>query len=59
MSKFKEIVDLELELLHETNGAYRVTDGKTTTWLPKSQVQNNGDGTFTMPEWLAIEKELV
>ena len=28
-------------------------------WLPKSQVEVNGDGTVTMPEPLAIEKGLV
>lgn len=28
-------------------------------FLPKSLVEDNGDGTFTMPEWLAKEKELI
>ena len=29
-------------------------------WVPKSQVEkNNEDGTFTMPEWLAIEKGFI
>lgn len=27
-------------------------------WCPKQFVEDNGDGTFTMPEWLAIEKGL-
>lgn len=28
-------------------------------WLPKSQVQDNMDGTFTMPEWLAKDKGFI
>jgi hypothetical protein len=54
-----DLVDIEAELLHETPGAYRIYDGKTTCWLPKSQVERNDDGTFTMPRWLATEKGLV
>ena len=27
--------------------------------LAKANCENNGDGTFTMPEWLAIQKGLV
>jgi hypothetical protein len=53
------VTDIEAELLHETPGAYRIFDGKTTVWVPKSQVEANNDGTFTMPRWLAIEKGLV
>lgn len=53
------VTDIEAELLHETPGAYRIFDGKTACWLPKSQVERNDDGTFTMPRWLATEKGLV
>lgn len=28
-------------------------------WLPKSQIEDHHDGTFSMPEWLAIEKGLI
>lgn len=28
-------------------------------WVPKSQVENNEDGTFTMPEWLALDKGFI
>jgi hypothetical protein len=28
-------------------------------WLPRSQIEVNGDGTVTMPEWLALEKGLI
>lgn len=51
-----KLIDLALEARGETDRAYRLTDGTTTEWCPKSQVEDNGDGTFTMPEWLAKEK---
>lgn len=53
------LIDIAGELRGETDKAFRVFDGKTTAWLPKSLVENNNDGTFTMPEWLAQEKEFI
>ena len=55
---------------HETQegepkaGAYLLTDGVDEFWIPKSQVidkyQISGDDyEFTIPEWLAIDKEIV
>jgi hypothetical protein len=55
----RELVDIAAELRHETEKAFLVFDGAKTVWLPKSQVEQNDDGTFTMPEWLAHEKELI
>jgi hypothetical protein len=43
----------------ETQKAWRLFDGTKTEWVPKSQVENNGDGTFTMPEWLARDKGFI
>jgi hypothetical protein len=54
-----DLVDIAGELRHETERAYLVFDGSKEVWLPKSQVENNGDGTFAMPEWLAFEKGLI
>lgn len=55
----RELVDLNGVVRGETDEAIRlVVDGKTA-WLPKSQVEDNGDGSFTMPEWLAKDKELI
>jgi hypothetical protein len=48
-----------LFLLHETGKAYLVDNGKTKAWLPKSMVEFDGRDTFTMPDWLAVEKGLV
>lgn len=52
-------VDIDAGLLVETPRAYRICDGKRSEWVPKSQCERNYDGTFTMPEWLAIEKGFV
>jgi hypothetical protein len=54
-----ELFDLAAEIKGETDRAWRLFDGTKTEWVPKSQVQDNGDGTFTMPEWLAKEKGFV
>ncbi len=54
-----ELIDVSAQILIETERALRLFDGKTTQWVPKSQVENNGDGTFTMPLWLARDKGFV
>jgi hypothetical protein len=55
----KELHDISAEIKGETEKAWKLFDGSKTEWVPKSQVQNNGDGTFTMPEWLAEEKGFI
>lgn len=54
-----DIIEIAGELRVETEKAYRIFDGKKTEWVPKSQVQNNNDGTFSMPEWLAKDKGFI
>ena len=49
----KELFDLAAQIRHETEFAYLLFDGTKTEWVPKSQVEDNHDGTFTMPTWLA------
>lgn len=58
MSKDDKVVDVALRKLGETDRALKVTEGEAAdaVWLPKSQVEENDDGTFTMPAWLASEK---
>lgn len=56
-SRRSDLVDIELELRFETDEAFKVSDGKTVCWLPKSQCERDGK-VFTMPEWLAVEKGL-
>jgi hypothetical protein len=55
----RELVDITAEKRGESDKALRLFDGTHSVWVPKSQVEDNGDGTFTMPIWLATEKELI
>lgn len=54
-----KLFDFAATLKHKTDGALLVTDGTADYWLPKKLTEDNGDGTFTIPEWLAIEKGIV
>ena len=55
-----DLVDIDAELRHETDAAYLLDHGgKEPVWLPKSMAEDNGDGTFAMPEWLATEKGMI
>lgn len=53
------IVDIACELRHQTDQAFLIFDGTKNVWVPKSQVEDNRDGTFAMPEWLAMDKGLI
>ena len=56
----RELIDIAGQIRGETDHAYRFFDGTKTVWLPKSQCEWDADArNMTMPEWLAIEKELV
>ncbi len=59
MSGQSDLIDIAAELRHETPKAFLLFDGTREVWVPKSQVENNGDGTFAMPEWLAEDKGLI
>ena len=54
-----DLVDIAAEKRGETDKAFRLFDGDRSEWVPKSQVEENGDGTFAMPEWLAKEKGFI
>jgi hypothetical protein len=54
-----KLIDIAAELKGETDNAFRIFDGTKTEWVPKSQVEQNDDNTFTMPEWLAKEKGFI
>ena len=34
-------------------------DGDREVWLPRSLIEIGADGTVAMPEWLALDKELI
>lgn len=54
-----KLFDLAAQITAETGKAWKLDDGTRQEWVPKSQVEDNGDGTFTMPEWLAKEKGFI
>lgn len=67
-----KLINISAEIRYETDKAYLVCDGRSEIkkgdtqpselriWLPKSQVEyNEDDKTFTMPEWLALEKGFI
>lgn len=63
----KELVDIEVEIMVETERGIQVFDGKTTAWLPKSQIEierrpragHKALTIVTLPEWLAKDKGLI
>lgn len=59
MPKNHDIIEIAAELKMETDKAYQLYDGTKTAWVPKSQVKKNDDGTFSMPEWLALDKGFI
>ena len=54
-----KLVEIAAEIRGETAKAYRLYDGAKSEWVPKQFVEDNNDGTFTMPEWLAQEKGFI
>lgn len=66
MKRNHQIIDLEAEYRRESPAAYLLFFGEYDKlgkeirhWLPKSQVEDNEDGTFSVPEWLAEENGLI
>ena len=70
-----KLVDIECVIVETVGQAYKVDTGDTIKsrnpvtgamrelpkykFLPISQTEVNGDGTVTIPEWLALEKGLI
>lgn len=59
MKKTHDIIEIAAQLKHETEKGYLLFDGDKEEWVPKSQVKKNDDGTFSMPEWLAMDKGFI
>ena len=60
------LTDIDVQLLHQTDKAWLVTDSEpgSAVWIPKSQAELSetaiaGIYTVTLPEWLAQEKGLI
>jgi len=62
-----DLIDIAAEKRMEKGGGTALSQGeidpKTNreiwVWLPTSQIEDNGDGTWAMPEWLAKDKGLI
>lgn len=54
-----KLIEIAAELRHETADAFLLDDGSAEKWVPRSLVEDNEDGTFTMPEWLATERGFI
>jgi hypothetical protein len=58
-------IEIAVEVRGETDLALKVFDGKSTVWVPKSQITDQceeADGRITsifLPEWLAEDKGLI
>lgn len=59
----KDEIDICVEFLKDSGRAIKVSDGYVEEWLPKSQIEYDGEEgdtiTVTMPNWLALEKGLI
>lgn len=56
-----DLIDITVQIHHETERAWLVSDGGEKVWIPKSQAEIAPEGkvwVLTMPEWLAVEKGL-
>jgi hypothetical protein len=53
------LTDIAAIIKHQTDKAFLLHDGAREEWVPKDLVEDNKDGTFTMPEWLAQEKGFI
>jgi hypothetical protein len=55
-----DLVEVAALLVHETEKAVLLdAGGPEKVWVPKSQCEDNGDGTWSMPERVAREKGLI
>lgn len=64
MDQVDNNVEIDVEIVCESNRAYKVYDGKVTVWIPKSQVSDctSTDGkieSIFIPEWLAKNRGLI
>lgn len=66
MAREPEYVEIDAMPIRETAKAWGIDSGQhdkknnpIIAWLPKSICQYDGERTFCVPEWLAIENGLV
>ena len=65
MTRSLRTVEVEVEVVAHTQHAWRLTDGYTTVWIPKSQTKFDGDPkggralVATIPYDMAMKKGLI
>ena len=60
MANPNDDIDLELELIDQSDDAFQVSVGDETWWVPKSLCSyDEMNGWLTIPEWLALEKGMI
>lgn len=57
-------VEIACRIVHTTEKAVKIDDGKNFVWIPKSAIEeadylDKDTKTITIPEWLAQEKGLI
>lgn len=59
VSGSSDLVNVSAKIKAKTDKALLLDDGDVSEWVPIAHVEDNKDGTFDMPEWLAIDKGFV
>ncbi len=54
-----ETYSFEADIIVETELAFLLNVDGEDIWFPKSKIEDDGGAWWTVPEWLAIEKEIV
>lgn len=57
--KGNRLYDFAGEIAGESRKAIKIFDGIKPQWIPRSVLKNNFDGTFSVPEWFAIERKMI
>lgn len=60
----RHMCEIACQLVHETDAAWCINDGKNEVWIPKSISEwspssNKVDGTMEVPEWFAEREGLI
>lgn len=59
MRHVSTLIDITAEMKIDGQRAWLINKGDSEVWVAKSLVEWDGETTFTMPEWLAKEKDLI
>ena len=53
------LIEISAIVRHQTEKGILLYDGAKEAWFAKDLVEDNRDGTFTMPEWLAKKEGFI